>query len=92
MKNRQEHIDKLVDDDIYAIFQSILTNDTHAFGITLLGQILRDGNKGYNKWTDKEIEHEYKLRGFTEEDLYILDYNRITLNKERKVRKDGSKG
>ena len=84
MKNRQEHIDKLVDDDV----DTILTNDTHASG---LDQILRGGNKGYNKWTDKEIEHEYKLRGFTEEDLYILDYNRITLNKERKVN-DGNKG
>ena len=63
MKNRQEHIDRLVDDDV----DTILTNDTHASG---LDQMLRGGNKGYNKWTDKEIEHEYKLRGFTEGDLF----------------------
>ena len=56
MKTREEMIEELIDDDMDSI-QSGSMRDNDRF----IYDVLMNGRKGYNNFTDKELQKEYKL-------------------------------
>lgn len=55
---KEEIIEKLISDDIDTIKQSVI--EDYAYNI------FRGGHKGYENFTDEELEQEYKSREFEE--------------------------
>ena len=56
MKTRKEMIEELIDDDMDSIQNgSMKENDRFIY------DALMNGRKGYNNFTDKELQEEYKL-------------------------------
>lgn len=55
--NRQEMIDRILNDDIDTIKQGIYQND-----YTYLIALVLEGIKGLNQYSDKELQHEYECR------------------------------
>lgn len=55
MKTREEMIQELIDDDMNGVASmSMGENDD------LIRDMLLDGRKGYNNYTDEELQEEYK--------------------------------
>ena len=56
MKTRKEMIEELINDDMTSIQDgSMKDNDRFIY------DVLMNGRKGYNNFTDKELQEEYKL-------------------------------
>ena len=56
MMNREEMIQELLDDDMNGVASmSMGENDN------LIRDMLLEGRKGYNNYTDEELQEEYKL-------------------------------
>lgn len=56
MKAREEMIQELIDDDMNGVASmSMGENDN------LIRDMLLEGRKGYNNYTDEELQEEYKL-------------------------------
>lgn len=55
MKTREEMIEELIDDDMNGVASmSMGENDN------LIRDMLLEGRKGYNNYTDEELQEEYK--------------------------------
>lgn len=56
MKTREEMIQELVDDDMQSI-----QNGSYKDNDRFIYDALLNGRKGYNNYTDNELQEEYKL-------------------------------